>query len=88
MSESVRESVRAGDPDPSRRRETVIEARLALLAAAYPSLVNDESRSMIRDEIGTDIDRDARIRRFVLGNGDEPMAPFRPYRSDGAENGA
>jgi hypothetical protein len=59
----------------------LIEARLALVAAAYPSLVNDESRELIRSEIAGAVARDARLRAYGLGNSDEPIAPFRPYRT-------
>jgi len=77
-----------GDDRPDGRMEELIAARLALLAAAYPTLVNDASRELIRSEIAGSIDRDARLRTYRLGNGDEPVAGFRPYRAADPGNGA
>ncbi len=79
------------DRQQSRERlieARLIEARLALLAASYPTLVTEESRELIRSEIGSAIARDVRLRRYQLGNGDESMALFRPYRSAEPEDGA
>lgn len=88
MSDGAIDPESAGGPESDRFRAVLIEARLALLAAAYPSLVNAESRQMVRDEIGHAIDRDNRLRRFALGNGDEPMPQFRPYRAAAPEGDA
>jgi hypothetical protein len=75
---------RPDDPETS----PLIDARLALLSASYPALITDESRELIRSEIGNAIARDARLRRHHLGSGDDPMALFRPYRAAESEGNA
>jgi len=76
---------KTGDESTEAGMQALIEARLSLLAAAYPALVTSESQASIRDEIAATLARDAALRRFRLENGDEPMALFRPYRAAAPE---
>lgn len=87
MQDSIATETAAGPsgehPAGSRARATV-EARLALLDARFGATFGG-GLAVARKAIEDAVARDERLRKVPLGNADEPVGPFVPYRLDGRE---
>ena len=57
-----------------------VEARLALLRARYGSAFGGDGATVRRAVEGAVV-RDARLRKIRLGNADEPVGAFVPFRA-------
>ena len=57
-----------------------VEARLALLSARYGSAFGSDEE-IVRKAIEGAVARNARLRRIQLGNADEPVGAFVPFRN-------
>ena len=68
-------------PDP--RREAVIDARLADLAARFGDRWDEGQRAQVRANLARRFDLGERLRRPALGNADEPGIVFVPFRAEG-----
>ena len=79
------------EPNPSRpevNAEPEVEARLALLRARYGAAFAGDEAGVARTAIEGAVARDAQLRRVRLGNGDEPVGAFAPFRRPIEEGGS
>ncbi len=76
-------AARSGDAgDTAAIHEAIVAARLAMLEARFGAAFAGEGMAIARRAIAEAVDRERRIRQVPLGNADEPVGSFVPFRAD------
>jgi hypothetical protein len=68
-------------PEPDAATE--VETLLSLIRARYGERLTPEQLADVKKGVESIVDGARALRAVKLGNADEPMQPFAPYRADG-----
>lgn len=83
MASSDRVDADGASSPADRRREAVIDARLAMLQARFGERWDESQRAQVRSNLARGLELGDSLRRTPLGNADEPEIVFVPYRGEG-----